>query len=251
MIHRILSEIRAAAGYLPGIFWSMLRRPHAISKYLEAADSPKLHIGCGPHKLVGWLNTDIDVSERAIYLDATKSFPFLDNTFDFIFSEHMIEHIPIAAAQRLCSECARVLRPGGVLRIATPDMAFLFALWRNDAPQLNETYMLNAARHFRNYPSLVNKCATINNFFYNWGHSFIYDEETLSHVLLEAGLRNIERVPVGESRHASLNGLERHGLSISDEHNVFETMVLESIKPNRIAQPTQSVFRKFGHREQS
>lgn len=234
MISRILSEIRSAAGCLPGVFWSTLKRPRAISKYLAATDSPKLHIGCGPHKIGGWLNTDIDVSKHAIYLDATKPLPFADDTFDFIFSEHMIEHIPIAAAQRLCSECARILRPGGVLRIATPDMAFLFALWRNDTPKLTESYLLRAAEHFKNYPSLVNKCATINNFFYNWGHSFIYDEETLSHILSGAGLSNIERVQVGESRHAALNGLERHGLSISDEHNTFETMVLESTKPNRI-----------------
>jgi len=250
MIRKILSEIRSSARSFPAVFRSKLERPRAVARYLGGTDSPKLHIGCGPHKVAGWLNTDVDVSKGAVYLDATKPLPFPDETFDFVFSEHMIEHIPIAAAQSLCSECARILRPGGVLRVATPDLAFLFALWRNDNPELNETYILNAAQHFRDYP-VRNKCATINNFFYNWGHSFIYDEETLSHLLLEGGLGNVERVKVGESRHAALKGLEQHGRSISDEYNAFETMVLEATKPDRFVQADPSALRKLGDSKQS
>lgn len=250
MIRRVLSEIRSSARSFPGILRSKLERPRAVAGYLTDHTSPKLHIGCGPHKLAGWLNTDIDVSNGALYLDATKPLPFPDDTFNFIFSEHMIEHIPIVAARRLCLECVRILRPGGVLRVATPDMAFLFALWSNEDPDLNKNYILNATQHFKNYP-VLNKCATINNFFYNWGHCFIYDEETLSQIFLEVGLSDVERVKVGESRHTALEGLEQHGKSISDEYNALETMVLEGTKPNRIVQPDPSSSRKFGHRKQS
>lgn len=250
MIRAAASELRSSLKSAPAIFWSKLIRRRAIKTYLANTDSPKLHIGCGPYRLDGWLNTDVDTRNGAVYLDATKPLPFSSNTFDCIFSEHMIEHIPIAAAQRFCSECARILRPGGVLRVATPDMAFLFALWRNDNPDMHEAYILNATKHFRDYPSLANKCATINNFFYNWGHSFIYDEETLSHILLQGGLGDVECVKAGESRHAALEGLEQHGRSISDEYNAFESMVLEGTKLDRIVRSERSALREFGHREQ-
>ena len=189
-------------------------------------------MGCGPHRLDGWLNADVDTRNGAVYTDATRPLPFPSGTFECIFSEHMIEHIPVGAAQRFIAECARVLRPGGVLRIATPDMAFLFALWDSKDSRMTEPYILNAATHFRGYPRLANKCTTINNFFYNWGHCFIYDEQTLVHLMTASDLQRIERVKVGESRIAALQGIEKHGLSISHEFNQLETMVLEGTKPS-------------------
>jgi predicted SAM-dependent methyltransferase len=192
-----------------------------------------LHIGCGPHHLYGWLNTDVVTSNDALYLDATQPLPFPENTFSFIFSEHMLEHIPIDAAQVFMQECNRVLKPGGVLRLATPDMAFLFALWEGKDPSTSARYFSNAARHFVKYPRLANKCTTINNFFYNWGHCFIYDQETITHVMRLSNFQRIQRVEVGESDNTALQRLERHGLSISDEFNKLETMVMEGTKPNK------------------
>jgi predicted SAM-dependent methyltransferase len=231
MIRKILSEIRSSARSFPRTFRSKLKRPSDIAKYLAATKSPKLHIGCGPHKLTGWLNTDIDTSKGAVYLDATKPLPFPDDSFDFIFSEHMIEHIPIAAAQKLCSECARILRPGGVLRLATPDMACLFVIWSQSDSAPMRAYISNAEKHFVNYPNVLNKCLAINNFFYNWGHQFIYDEETLVRLMENGGFDEVQRTKVSESSHASLKGLERHALSIGEKFNTFETMVIEGRKP--------------------
>jgi predicted SAM-dependent methyltransferase len=233
MIRKALSELREALANWPSIAWSTATRRKAIQTYLANTDIPKLHVGCGPHHLYGWLNTDIVISNGAIYLDATQPLPFPENTFSFIFSEHMLEHIPIDAAQVFMQECNRVLKPGGVLRLATPDMAFLFELWEGNNPNTAARYFKNAARHFVKYPSFANKCTTINNFFYNWGHRFIYDEETIVHVMRLSNFQRIQRVKVGESDIAALQGLERHGLSISDEFNKLETMVMEGTKPNK------------------
>ena len=54
----------------------------------------KLHLGCGKNMLPGWINTDFPPKkENILELDATKKFPFEDNSIDYVFSEHMIEHI--------------------------------------------------------------------------------------------------------------------------------------------------------------
>jgi len=236
MIRTALLEIRSSLRRVPRVALAILRRRYLLREYLSRSSSPKLHIGCGPHRLEGWLNTDVDTSQAAIYLDATARFPFAPNTFEFIFSEHMIEHIPIAAAEGFLSECARVLKPNGVLRIATPDMAFLFELWKDNNSPRNISYVQNAARHFRNFPPISNTCTTINNFFYNWGHCFIYDEESLITLIKRSGLNSVERMRVGKSKHPALQSLEKHGLSISDKFNDFETMVLEASKTDVASQ---------------
>ena len=77
----------------------------------------KLHLGCGPNRLPGWFNTDLKADGEYVFrLDATKPFPFPSNSFEEIFTEHMIEHIPYTKALSMLKECYRVLQPGGKLR---------------------------------------------------------------------------------------------------------------------------------------
>jgi SAM-dependent methyltransferase len=77
------------------------------------------------------------------YLDLTRPLPFGDATFDAAFGSHVLEHLTPAEAEALLAELHRVLRPGGVLRIAVPDLdrviaeydagqpdEFLFGMWQ-------------------------------------------------------------------------------------------------------------------------
>ena len=83
-------------------FWTATRAG-AIGRYLASHEVRKLQVGAGQFPTPGWLNTDLDptVSRRAspdgprvVFLDATRRFPFADHTFDYAFSEHVIEHVP-------------------------------------------------------------------------------------------------------------------------------------------------------------
>ena len=73
----------------------LLRDGRTIRTYLSNHGTKKLHLGAGSNSLRGWLNSDIhpSLSSDVIYLDATKTFPFKDCIFDYVFSEHMIEHV--------------------------------------------------------------------------------------------------------------------------------------------------------------
>jgi 2-polyprenyl-3-methyl-5-hydroxy-6-metoxy-1,4-benzoquinol methylase len=56
---------------------------------------------------------------RAGYAQADScTLPFPTGTFDIVVASHIIEHV--AGPRALLSECARVLRPGGVLRVSCP-----------------------------------------------------------------------------------------------------------------------------------
>lgn len=47
--------------------------------------------------------------------------PFEDESFDFVFSEHLFEHLNPPDAAELFGECRRVMRMGAVIRTAVPD----------------------------------------------------------------------------------------------------------------------------------
>jgi hypothetical protein len=70
----------------------------------------------------------------------------------------------------------------------------------------------------------------VNNMFRNFGHKFVYDEQTLRHALQASGFVDVEMCGVGESRDPRLVGLERHMRSVP-EFNEFETIVLEARRP--------------------
>lgn len=119
------------------------RRDRAIfDQYLRHSEGPrKLHLGCGGNYLAGWLNTDYYRDDKRSRLDVTKRFPFPDGSFDFAFSEHMIEHISYTDARTMISECFRVLKPGGVLRLSTPDFRFLIRLYTQPDTGVHRNYV--------------------------------------------------------------------------------------------------------------
>jgi predicted SAM-dependent methyltransferase len=195
--------------------------------------SPRgLHIGAADFVLENWFNTDLDPRLPGVYyLDATQPLPFPDHSFDLVFSEHMIEHIPFAAGRKLLAECRRVLRPSGIVRIATPNLRNILALVSNrDAGA--ESYLTWAVQTF-NLPSdpFPKASIVVNNFFRAWGHQFLYDPETMRRAMEEAGLRDIVEQSVGGSAHPALRRLERHGRAIGETINDFETMVFEATAP--------------------
>jgi hypothetical protein len=94
---------------------------NALRIYLKSNQVKKLQIGAGPIALPGWLGTDLrPTSERVAFLDATRPFPFDDNTFDYIHSEHMIEHI---IGRGVLPRVQRILNLK--VRIATPILRYM------------------------------------------------------------------------------------------------------------------------------
>lgn len=178
-------------------------------RYLAQHREPKLQIGCGNNALPGWLNTNYpSVSRDIMHLDATRPFPFDNETFDYVFGEHMIEHVPYHDARKMLAECRRVLKPYGKIRISTPDLAFLTDLARTDKSDLQRTYIKWTCHTY--IPDALEEHAAfvINNFVRAWGHMFIYDEDTLRAAMTSAGFVQITKRDLQESEDAVLRNLE-------------------------------------------
>jgi predicted SAM-dependent methyltransferase len=58
---------------------------------------------------------------REFYFKKGEHLEFEDDTFDFIYSEHVLEHMFLDEAFDLLQECQRILKPNGVIRIVVPD----------------------------------------------------------------------------------------------------------------------------------
>jgi predicted SAM-dependent methyltransferase len=95
---------------------------------------PYLNIGGGNfnQRESGWLNLDFPFDAMAKKHDAScidiahnlmadDPLPIPDNALKCVYSEHSLEHLPHARAERLAREVLRVLKPWGGFRIAVPD----------------------------------------------------------------------------------------------------------------------------------
>lgn len=204
-----------------------------VKKYFKSHQIRKLQIGTGPFVLEGWFNTDLNPTEEIAFLDAQKPFPFDDCTFDYVFSEHLIEHIEYVENLDMLRECFRILRPGGKIRIATPDIGFLIALYNPEKTELQEREIHRAVDTYMSHIGIYQDVFVINNFFRGHGHKFIYDFKSLQGVMSRAGFVDITRRGVGESDDKNLGGIDSHGKDIGDELNRLQTFVVEGVKPRR------------------
>ena len=206
-----------------------------LAEHLATVDAPRLQLGCGTRLLDGWLNSDFSPrSPASMRVDATEPLPFEDSTFAYVYSEHMIEHIRRPDAQRLLSEINRVLRPGGRVRISTPDLGRLIALFR--PAEQHETderrYIELIATHSVTDidPATATAAHVLNNNMRDWGHQFLFDVETLSTTMTAAGLISIERFALQASNDPVLAGLANE-TRMPPGLVAFETMTLEATAP--------------------
>lgn len=148
-----------------------------------------MQLGSSNNAITGWFNTDLKENQKiGIYrLDASKKFPFEDCTFDYVFSEHMIEHLSYPEQKNMLSECYRVLKPNGVLRTNCPTLDYLVWMLQNqDSPKTKAYSHFHCSQFdkqlmedFKDVPfSLV-----FNNCMHMWGHKNIFDKSTLVKML--------------------------------------------------------------------
>lgn len=129
--------------------------------------------------------------------------PFPSNSVDFIYNEHFLEHLTVEQGRATLSEFLRILKPGGVLRIAMPDLAVTVAEY-SDPDRKNAPVLKKFGLTFIQTPS-----ERINISFRWWGHQWLYDWEELERRLREVSpTLKIAQCVLRESQFPELQNLE-------------------------------------------
>src|SRR5712692_2960803 len=68
-------------------------------------------------------------TNRYVHHDFRYALPFDDESVDYLYSSHLLEHLFREDALRLLKEIQRTLKPGGWVRICVPDLAHALALF--------------------------------------------------------------------------------------------------------------------------
>jgi predicted SAM-dependent methyltransferase len=113
----------------------------------------KLNLGCYDRKIHGFVNVDIreDV-EPDVVDNVFKLEKFKESSVDLIYACHVLEHADYKESELALRRWFAVLKKGGVLRLAVPDMEAHFAhyYYHKDLRLLHSTFW-GSQRHAYDY----------------------------------------------------------------------------------------------------
>lgn len=211
----VIGRERANRVTAPLYDWRAQRRTREFIAALPNRDLC-VNLGCGYRPLTGWVNVDIARGPHVeVVCDLGGGLPFRDESCVAVFSEHVIEHLPREAAANLLRECHRVLQPGGVLRLSTPDAERFLRSYAGDG-------------EFLRHPGFDEPAETrldrVNKMMREHGqHLWVYDEESLALALARAGFSRVVRQEFGRS-------LQPRMQDIDTESRAFESIYVEAVK---------------------
>lgn len=193
---------------------SIIRKsPSKIAAELtKGKHTVKLNVGCGTDYKKGWINidnnSDHNIEKLDLNWDLRKPLPFPDSSVDFIFNEHFIEHLTVEEARRTLKDLQRLLKKGGVMRIAMPDLKGVVDQYLDDDWK-SRPFIKRFGLEF-----VETKAELMNMGFSWWGHKWLYDWEELERRLKEVGFDKITRCKIHKSKHKDLNNLETRDESL-------------------------------------
>jgi hypothetical protein len=127
----------------------------------------RLNLGAGDTVLDGFVSIDRKRGTEAYPLDCA------DASVQEIYASHILEHFPAAQIQDVVTHWTHKLVPGGRIRIAVPDFEWIAKRYLEGAPIPSQAYAMGGQIDENDY------------------HHALFDRETLTEVMVNAGLERI------------------------------------------------------------
>lgn len=142
--------------------------PTVTTAERRGSNFPKLNLGCDDRLMEGYENVDIDTGVNA------ECLPYHDGTFDEVYASHVLEHISHRKSEATIKEWVRVLKPGGVLKIAVPSFEWCIKAYQEQRQAPLHLFMMGGHMDEHDY------------------HKAIFDDAGLRTLMEKAGLWSIE-----------------------------------------------------------
>jgi predicted SAM-dependent methyltransferase len=206
-----------------------------------------INFGCGMTPVKGYLNFDNSLSIRLKFLpvfilhllnkfsiinqsnfkfivfakenkinslDVRRKLPIADNSIEFVYSSHMLEHLHRKDAIKFLAEVERILKSGGRLRLVLPDLESLITTYNLNKNA--DEFMLGSLLYESEESRFIDR---IKLFFIGpRKHQWMYDASSLSEVLRLIGFVNVVRLKLGETKTADTGSLN---LFEGGNHSIF------------------------------
>lgn len=173
----------------------------------------RLNFGAGQNRLPApWENFDIET-------DIRKPLPFPIGHAQFILAEHVIEHVTFSEGLFFLRECMRILQPGGVLRLAFPDITRDIDF---------ETYRKSHSHHYTRQLHSIED--VWNSVAIDWEHQSCWTHDMAHRLLMAVGFHSTTTCYYGASSHRELVQVDGHHLAVGMNLAIEETTVIEAIR---------------------
>ncbi len=137
----------------------------------------KVHLGCWHRFIPGFIHVDLCDMPHIDHVSSIDKLPFLnDNSAELIYCSHALEYFDRDDAKLVLREWLRVLRPGGVLRLAVPNLSALIKIYESTADISKILGPLYGKMHIDG----IDGDETLY-------HKTVYDEASLKSLFLECG----------------------------------------------------------------
>jgi len=210
-----VAGVASVAGVAPVAGVNSSQEEKLLSDVNPLSGLHRINIGCGKSPTPGWTNFDSSMSiklarqpirqsiltklglitdgqKRFIdfaaendiqWHDVNRGLPVEDNSAAVVYSSHMVEHLYPEDALAFFKESQRVLAPGGVFRIAVPNIAWHVQNYLDD--QDADSFIRRIKLTRRKPSSLFNKLKLI--WLGDRDHKWMYDGPSMCKFLLESG----------------------------------------------------------------
>lgn len=185
---------------------------HAIAAVI------KLHLGCGSKFIPGFDHIDSTHHRHLTHCADVSQLPMYgDGSVDLIYASHVLEHFGRREYPQVLREWHRLLRPGGILRLAVPDFAAVAALYYEQGLVDGLTGLVGLVSGGQRDASDY--------------HKMIFDEALLGQALLAAGFSAYRRWDWRQTEHAEIDDYSQAYLPHLDKDNGrLMSLNLEGIK---------------------
>ena len=163
----------------------------------------KLHLGCGSKHIDGFINIDARELPGVDEVDDVKALTkFTKDSVELIYASHILEHITRLEYTNVLSRWYDLLKTGGILRIAVPDIEKVF-----------EHYNKN-----RDLRSLRGFLWGFQSYGFNY-HYCGWDFKTIKEDLTSVGFKNIKIYKWRKTEHSHIDDFSQCYLPHMDKEN--------------------------------